>query len=84
MNEAIITISTLPSMPGRYIYSIVAPGVKLGLQDAGRDPATAAAKAMELANRHGSHGYSIFAPEKVLEHIPEHLRFKQSSVEQTA
>lgn len=74
MTEAIITITESPAMPGRYVYTLMINKRRVSTgNDAGRDPAAAAAKAIELAiNNQGR--YFIIAPEKVLRFIPEQYR----------
>lgn len=73
--SAIITVTEMPSMPGRFTCSVKGDGFRemVGLS-AGHDPSAAAAKAMELSITHGRQGYAIFGPQKVLDCIPPELR----------
>lgn len=72
---AIITITEMASMPGRMTYTLKSGRTVIKGNDAGSDPAAAAAKAMDLAISYGQRkGYAIFAPQKVLDHIPAGLR----------
>lgn len=72
---AIITITEMSSMPGRFIYTLKSGRIVIKGNDAGSDPEAAAAKAMDLAVCYGSqYGYAIFAPKKVINLIPQRLR----------
>lgn len=73
-NQTIITITEMPSMPGRYVYALMVNRRRISTgHDAGRDPAAAAAKAIELAINHPGQ-YLIIGPEKVMLNIPESIR----------
>ena len=77
MTKTIVTIAESPSMPGRYNYTLQVNNRRISTgNDAGRDPAAAAAKAVELAiNNPGE--YAILAPAKVMAFIPESIRSGQ-------
>ncbi len=77
MKKVIITITEMLSMPGRYVYTLMVNSRRISTgNDAGRDPAAAAAKAVELAiNNPGD--YVILAPAKVMAFIPESIRSGQ-------
>lgn len=67
--RAIITVTEMPTMPGRYtVRSSESPRAR----DV-NNPAAAAAAAMEFALRAPA-GYQVFAPEDVLRHIPQDMR----------
>ena len=72
--KTIITIVESPSMPGVFTGTLKNTGRRPIHIEAGRDPAAAAAKAIDLALHHGRHGYAIFAPKKVLDYIPIEFR----------
>ena len=73
--KTIITIIESPAMPGRYTYTMKQGKKVLRGNDAGSDPAAAAAKAVDLAIAFPmSKGYVILGPEKVLQHIPKDIR----------
>lgn len=74
MTRAIITIVR---HNGEYLYSYSAPRCRGESRfRAGNDPGAAAAKAMEIAIRHGRNGYVIFAPADVMSQIPSGMREK--------
>ena len=75
----VITIEEWATMPGRLSISILDKKTIRVIKERGNIPgsydyAGAAAAAIGAAMRLGKHGYCIFAPQKVLEHIPENLR----------
>lgn len=73
--KTIITITEMASMPGRFLYSVKTPLKRpISGRDAGKDPAAAAAKAVDLAICHGAQGFHIFAPRDVLSFIPPEFR----------
>jgi hypothetical protein len=72
--QIIVTITESPAMPGGFYYTISVNGRRLSTgNSAGRDPAAAAAKAVELAINHPG-AYCILAPQKVIDCIPESVR----------
>lgn len=75
MREIQVIITEFPSMPNRFYYTLI---IDKQQKSKGRDAGTsgaeaAAAKAVELANSYYGQ-YTIFAPKKVLDCIPERLR----------
>ena len=72
MSRAIITVTELQS-PGRFSVERGSGPRRFRTDISG--PAAAAAKAMQYAQRGGA--YQIFAPQKVLDFIPEDMRGKK-------
>lgn len=69
----IVTIVEYPSMPGRYRYSTQLNGKRKGHGDAGSDPGSAAATAVEIAIKYGP-ACAIVAPEAVMKLIPSSFK----------
>lgn len=70
----IITVTEMPSMPGRFQYTVQRDGkLKVSKQHAGNDPQAAAAQAVCAALR-SSGSYVILAPRAVLAEIPAETR----------
>ena len=78
MARVMITITQNRTFPGTvYEYAIIGQGVRAQRRmTAGYDPGEAAAKAVELVIGHGGNGYVIFAPDAVMDRIPEDMRRK--------
>ena len=77
--RAIITVVEYPSMPGRYKIKSDAAKDRRGVLFCAdvRGAAAAAAAALEYAQRLGSRGYQIFAPDAVAVMIPADMRVRQ-------
>lgn len=74
----IITVTEMPSMPGRYECTHKADNDErvYSSTHAGRNPEAAAAYAMRIAiSTPGA--YVVLGPKKVLDCIPSHLRARQ-------
>lgn len=76
--NAIITITENPAMPGSFTIAVESLSLSFNGLRAGHDPSAAAARAMQAVCDLRGADYTIFAPKKVLEHIPVDLRHRRS------